>query len=134
MKTYSEMMRYKTFEERLRYLMTKQLFGDGVWSWRRYYNQQLYSSPEWQRVRRDVIVRDNGCDLAVEGYELQRGLLVHHINPITYDDVINRAPCVFDMDNLVLTSTATHQMIHYMTEQNLPAIDTVRKPGDTKLW
>lgn len=134
MKTYSEMMHYKTFEERLRYLMTKQPVGDSVWSWRRYYNQQLYASPEWQRVRRDVIVRDSGCDLAVPGYELHHGLLVHHINPITYDDVINRAPCVFDLDNLVLTSSATHLMIHYMHDANIPAIETERKPGDTKLW
>ena len=134
MKTYKEMLQYSTFEERLRYLMTRQGVGDSVWSWRRYFNQLLYSSPEWQRVRRDVIVRDNGCDLAVPGYQLERGLLVHHINPITYDDVVNRAPCIFDMDNLVLTSTATHQLIHYMTEQKLPATDAIRKPGDTKLW
>lgn len=134
MKTYKEMLQYNTFEERLRYLMTRQGVGDSVWSWRRYFNQLLYSSPEWQRVRRDVIVRDNGCDLAVPGYQLERGLLVHHINPITYDDVVNRAPCIFDMDNLVLTSTATHQLIHYMNEQKLPATDATRKPGDTKLW
>lgn len=134
MKTYREMLQYKTFEERLRYLMTKQSVGEGVWSWRRYFNQQFYASPEWQRARRDVIVRDNGCDLAVPGYQLERGLLVHHINPITYDDVLNRAPCVFDLDNLVLTSNTTHQLIHYMTEQRLPPIDSVRKPGDTKLW
>lgn len=134
MKTYSEMMQFLTFEERLRYLMTKQPVGDATWGWRRYYNQQLYRSPEWQHIRRDVIVRDNGCDLAVSGYELQRGLLVHHINPITIDDIINRAPCVFDMDNLVLTSHMTHQAIHYMNEQNMPAINVERKPGDTKLW
>lgn len=114
--------------------MTKQPVGDATWGWRRYYNQLLYRSPEWQRIRREVIVRDNGCDLAVEGYELQRGLLVHHINPITLDDIINRAPCVFDLDNLVLTSHATHQAIHYMNDQNMPAINADRKPGDTKLW
>lgn len=133
-KTYKEMLQFPTFEERLRYLMTKQAVGDSVWSWRRHLNQQFYSSPEWQRARRDVIVRDNGCDLAVPGYQLQRGLLVHHINPITYEDILNRAPCVFDLDNLVLTSGTTHQLIHYMTENNMPAIDAVRKPGDTKLW
>lgn len=114
--------------------MTRQQVGDPTWSWRRYYNQQLYQSPEWQRVKRDVIVRDNGCDLAMAGYELKHGLLVHHINPITIDDIINRAPCVFDLDNLVLTCTTTHQAIHYMTEQFKPPIDIVRKPGDTKLW
>lgn len=134
MKTYKEMLQYKTFEERLRYLMTRQVVGDSVWSWRRHFNQMLYSSPEWQRVRRDVIVRDNGCDLAVPGYQLERGLLVHHINPISYDDILNRDPKVFDLDNLVLTSNMTHQMIHYMSDQNLPAIDIVRKPGDTKEW
>ena len=134
MKTYREMLQYKTFEERLRYLMTRQAVGDSVWSWRRHLNQMLYSSPEWQRVRRDVIVRDNGCDLAVPGYQLERGLLVHHINPISYDDILNRDPKVFDLDNLVLTSNMTHQMIHYMSDQNLPAIDIVRKPGDTKEW
>lgn len=134
MKTYREMLQYKTFEERLRYLMTRQAVGDCVWSWRRHFNQMLYSSPEWQRVRRDVIVRDNGCDLAVPGYQLERGLLVHHINPISYDDILNRDPKVFDLDNLVLTSNMTHQMIHYMSDQNLPAVDIVRKPGDTKEW
>ena len=134
MKTYREMLQFKTFEERLRYLMTRQAVGDSVWSWRRHLNQMLYSSPEWQRVRRDVIVRDNGCDLAVPGYQLERGLLVHHINPISYDDILKRDPKVFDLDNLVLTSNMTHQMIHYMSDQNLPAIDIVRKPGDTKEW
>lgn len=134
MKTYREMLQFKTFEERLRYLMTRQAVGDSVWSWRRHFNQILYSSPEWQRVRRDVIVRDNGCDLAVPGYQLERGLLVHHINPISYDDILNRDSKVFDLDNLVLTSNMTHQMIHYMSDQNLPTIDIVRKPGDTKEW
>ena len=101
----------------------------------RYINQTLYWSAEWKRIRRDVIIRDNGCDLGIEDRPIQRGLFVHHINPITIDDVIKRHKKVFDMDNLITVSFNTHQAIHYGDKEMLtPSKPTERKPNDQAPW
>lgn len=133
-KCYSELIKIPTFEERVKYLMTRQSVGEDLWGSHRHYNQLLYQSPEWRQFRHKIIVRDNGNDLAMDGYELHGGLLIHHINPLTLDDLIERRPCIFDPENVVLTSTKTHRVIHYEANPDLLKMTGERKPGDTKEW
>ena len=133
-KCYSDLIKIPTFQERVKYLMTRQIVGDDLWGSKRYYNQLLYRSPEWKQFRNKIIIRDNGNDLAMDGYELHGGLLIHHINPLTLDDVIERRSCIFDPENVVLTSTKTHRVIHYEADPDLLTLTGERKAGDTKLW
>ena len=133
--SYSELITLPTFEERYRYLRKSGIVGEETFGSHRHLNQILYRSPEWRQVRNNVIVRDNGCDLGMEGYEIRDRVYIHHINPITSDDILNRTPALFDMDNLICVSFNTHQAIHYGDESLLPIISfTERTPGDTKLW
>ena len=133
--SYSELITLPTFEERYRYLRKFGIVGEETFGSHRYLNQTLYRSPEWRRVRNKVIVRDNGCDLGLEGYEIGDRVYIHHINPITEKDILDRSPVIFDMDNLICVSFNTHQAIHYGDESLLPIISfTERMPGDTKLW
>ncbi len=133
--SYSELITLPTFEERYRYLRRSGIVGEETFGSHRYLNQTLYRSPEWRQVRNNVIIRDNGCDLGMEGYEIRDRVYIHHINPITMDDILDRSPVIFDMDNLICVSFNTHQAIHYGDESLLPIISfTERTPGDTKLW
>lgn len=133
--SYSELITLPTFEERYRYLRKSGIVGEETFGSHRYLNQTLYRSLEWRQVRNNVIVRDNGCDLGMEGYEIRDRVYIHHINPITLDDILNRTPALFDMDNLICVSFNTHQAIHYGDESLLPIISFAeRMPGDTKLW
>jgi hypothetical protein len=133
--SYSELVTLPTFEERYRYLRKSGIVGEETFGSHRYLNQTLYRSPEWRRVRNNVIVRDNGCDLGMEGYEIRDRVYIHHINPISPQDILDRSPVIFDMDNLICVSFNTHQAIHYGDESLLPIISfTERMPGDTKLW
>lgn len=133
--SYSELITIPTFEERYRYLRKSGIVGEETFGSHRYLNQTLYRSPEWRRVRNKVIVRDNGCDLGMEGYEIRDRVYIHHINPISPQDILDRSPVIFDMDNLICVSFNTHQAIHYGDESLLPIISfTERMPGDTKLW
>ena len=133
-RTYLECMQLTTFQERYRYLQIGGQVGKETFGFDRYLNQMLYRTPEWKRFRRDMIVRDNGCDLGCEGYEIYGNILVHHINPITVDDVVNRAPCIFDPNNVICTSLNTHNAIHYGDETLLITEPVVRKPNDTCPW
>ena len=99
----------------------------------RYLNQALYRSPEWKRIRNQIIVRDNGCDMAVEGFPVDRPI-IHHMNPITADDIEKRAARIFDPDFLVCVSFRTHNAIHFGDEDQLPKLPVERKPGDTCPW
>ena len=130
-KTYSECMQLPTFLERFRYLQIGGYVGKETFGYDRYLNQILYRTPEWKSFRRDMILRDNGCDLACEGYEIHGNILVHHINPITVEDVVNRNPCIFDPDNVICTSLNTHNAVHYSDETILVTEPIVRKPHDT---
>lgn len=133
-KTYSELMKLETFEERLDYLHIGDKIGNETFGSSRWINQKLYTSSEWRRKRNEIIMRDNGCDLGIEGCKLgKRDITVHHINPITEDDIVNRRSCVFDNENLISSSLATHNSIHYSgrPKQMLP-ID--RTPNDTCPW
>ena len=136
MKTYREMMKIPDYNGRLEYL---KLHGKGFEineNVNRYLHQYLYHTAEWRKVRREVLIRDGGFDLGVRGIPIEGRHLVHHIEPLTVDDVISRSPKVFDLDNLILVSHETHNAIHYGTNPKNPILtDYVeRKPGDTKLW
>ena len=133
-RTYRECMQLPTFQERYRYLQIGGRVGKETFGFDRYLNQMLYRTPEWKRFRRDMIVRDNGCDLGCEGYEIYGNILVHHINPITVDDVVNRASCIFDPNNAICTSLNTHNAIHYGDETLLITEPVIRKPNDTCPW
>lgn len=133
--SYSELITFPTFVERYRYLKQSGIVAEETFGPHRYLNQAYYRSPEWRKARNNVIIRDNGCDLGLEGYEIGDRVYIHHINPITENDILNRSPVLFDPENLICVSFNTHQAIHYGDESMLPITYLVeRKPGDTKLW
>lgn len=133
--SYSELITLPTFEERYRYLKQSGIVAEETFGSHRYLNQAYYTSPDWRRARNHVIIRDNGCDLGMEGYEIHDRIYVHHINPITEEDILDRSPALFDPENLICVSFNTHQAIHYGDESLLPIISfNERMPGDTKLW
>lgn len=133
--SYSDLITLPTFTERYRYLKQSGIVAEETFGGHRYLNQAYYTSPDWRRVRNEVIIRDKGCDLGVEGYEIADRIYVHHINPITEDDILDRSPALFDPENLICVSFNTHQAIHYGDESLLPIISfNERTPGDTKLW
>ena len=101
-KTYSELIRIPTFEERYQYLRLCGKVAEETFGFKRWLNQEFYHSDEWIRFRNKIIIRDNGCDLALEGFEIFGSIIIHHINPITYEDILNRNPCVFDETTLCL--------------------------------
>ena len=134
-RTYSELLTFKTFEERFDYLKLNGIVGQDTFGFDRYMNQLLYhNSKEWKAVRRKVIVRDNGCDLGMEGYDILGRILVHHLNPITIDDIKNRSPTIFDLNNLICVSHNTHNAIHYGDENLLVKAPVERKLNDTCPW
>lgn len=132
-KTYSELMRLSTFEERLDYLLLNGHIGEMTFNGHRYLNQKLYQSYLWKNVKRKVIIRDNGCDLACKGYEIQGVIIVHHINPVTIEDIMENHSSVFDMENLISTSLHTHNHIHYGVNGETNNV-TIRSKNDTCLW
>lgn len=133
-KTYSELIAFQTYEERFRYLQLKGAVGKDTFGYDRYLNQILYNSQEWKRFRDKIIIRDNGCDLACEGYDIHGRILVHHINPIRVDDVVNRNPIVFDPENVVCVTHNTHNAIHYGDESLLVLAPVERTKNDTCPW
>ena len=133
-RTYSELITIPTFEERFEYLKLNGSVGLETFGHDRYLNQILYNSPEWRRFRPEIIVRDNGCDLACEGYEIFGKILIHHINPITAKDILNRNPKVFDPENVITTVHNTHNAIHYGDENLLITAPIERSRNDTCPW
>lgn len=133
-KTYSELITISSFLERYRYLKLGGSIGEETFGFDRYLNQTLYRSPEWKRFRRDMIIRDNGMDLAADDYEIVGKILVHHINPLTVQDVIRRDPKIFDPENVICTSMNTHNAIHYGDESLLMIEPVVRTKYDTCPW
>lgn len=134
MKTYNELIRIPTFEERYRYLRLSGSVGEETFGFKRWLNQEFYHSDEWKRFRDKIIIRDGGCDLAVDGFEIYSSIIIHHLNPITYDDILNRNPCVFDPNNVVCTKLSTHNAIHYGDEILLPQTPVERIKNDTCPW
>lgn len=134
-KSYNELITIPTFEERFRYLKIYGVIGDQTFGYDRYLNQKLYNtSREWKRIRDKVILRDNGCDLGCEGFEIYGKIIIHHINPITVEDIVTCNPCVFDLNNLISTSHNTHNAIHYGDEKLLIVAPIERKQYDTCPW
>ena len=131
---YSELIEIPTFEDRFQYLQTRSPIGDVTFGGRRYLNQKFYTSEEWRRIRRDVIIRDSGCDLACSDYPIYGQILIHHIEPITPEDLIERRRKVFDMDNLICVSFNTHNAIHYSDKTLLQTGYVERSKNDTCPW
>ena len=133
-RTYSELIAIPTFEERFEYLQLKGSVGKDTFGYDRYLNQVLYRSPEWKRLRNQIIIRDCGCDLACDGYDIYGKVLIHHLNPITVEDVLARSRKVFDPDNLVCVSHNTHNAIHYGDVDLLVTGPIIRTKNDTCPW
>ena len=133
-RTYSELITIPTFEERFEYLQLKGSVGKDTFGYDRYLNQVLYRSPEWKRLRNQIIIRDGGCDLACDGYDIYDKVLIHHLNPITVEDVLTRSRKVFDPDNLVCVSHNTHNAIHYGDMDLLVTGPIIRTKNDTCPW
>lgn len=134
-KTYSELITLPTFEERFRYLKLNGAVGKETFGYDRYLNQILYHSPEWRSFRNSIISRDEGRDLGCIGFDILTNILVHHINPISVDDVLNRDPKVFDPENAICVSLSTHNAIHYGDESILRSVKpVVRSRNDTCPW
>ena len=134
-RSFKELSRLSTFEERYRYLRLQGSVGKDTFGFDRYLNQALYSSAEWKRFRRNVIIRDNGCDLGIPERPIQGDrVIIHHINPLTVKDLENRSESIFDMNNVVCVSYNTHQAIHYGDESLLPKDPVIRRPGDHIPW
>lgn len=133
-RTYSELKNLVTFEERFDYLKLDGVVGRSTFGFDRWINQYFYRRPEWKSVRDFVIVRDAGCDLGILGFEIHSGLLVHHMNPITAEDIRHGQNWILDPDFLITTSLRTHNAIHYGDKNLLPRGPIARKSGDTKLW
>lgn len=135
MKTYLELIQLTTFKERLAYLSIDGNVGQETFGADRYLNQKFYRSPEWKKVRQSIIIRDNGNDLGIENRPIFGHITIHHLNPITIEDINNRSPKLFDPNNLICVSTETHKKIHYGDRDVLKDFEfNSRKPGDTKLW
>ena len=133
-RTYSELITIPTFKERFEYLQLKGSVGKDTFGHDRYLNQVLYRSPEWKRLRNQIIIRDAGCDLACDGYDIYDKVLIHHLNPITVEDVLARSRKVFDPDNLVCVSHNTHNAIHYGDVDLLVTGPIIRTKNDTCPW
>jgi hypothetical protein len=133
-KRYSELITIPTYEERFKYLQLKGAVGNDTFGYDRYLNQILYNSPEWKRLRNQIIIRDNGRDLGCEGYEIYGRILIHHMNPITVEDIVSRDPIVFDPENLICVSHNTHNAIHYGDENLLIMAPVERTKNDTCPW
>ena len=131
---YSELRRLTTFEERFEYLKLNGEVGQSTFGFDRYINQQFYTSYEWKQARQSVIIRDNGCDLGIFGYEINGAMLIHHINPMIPDDIIHGEDWIFNPDYLITTTKNTHNAIHYGVDRLLPKVVAARIPNDTKLW
>ena len=131
---YSELMDYDSFEERFKYLKLNGVVSDPTFGFERWINQGFYTSSLWRQVRGHVIARDLGCDLGIPGYEIHTQILVHHMNPMGVDDIVDGDPAILDPEFLITTTQRTHNAIHYGDERHLPRSFVERRPSDTKLW
>ena len=133
-RSYRELITYNTFLDRYNYLKLSGKIGEETFGWARYINQILYKSSRWRETRSKIIIRDNACDLAMEGYDLYDRITVHHINPLTLEDIEEDSENIYDLDNLISVSTITHKAIHYGTESLLPKEIIIRTKNDTCPW
>lgn len=133
-KTYSELILLPSFEERFEYLRLDGRVGEDTFGFDRYLNQLFYRSYEWRKIRDCVIVRDNGCDLGVEGYDIYGKILIHHMNPITARDIADRTELLLNPEYLICVTHDTHNAIHYGDENLIIKAPLERRPNDTCPW
>lgn len=133
-RSYSELERLDTFEERFRYLALKGHVGSSTFGFDRHINQQFYRSRQWKQIRHYVIDRDIGCDLGIDGYEIHSNILIHHMNPLDVVDIVHGDESILDPEYLITTTLRTHNAIHFGDERQLPRPLAERRSGDTKLW
>lgn len=133
-RTYSELILLPTFQERYEYLKIKGRVGEETFGSDRYLNQLFYKDQEWLSVRNEVIIRDGGCDLGIEGRELDSYIIVHHMNPITKEDILNRTEILLDPEYLICVSKRTHDAIHYGDSELLIPDPIIRTKNDTCPW
>lgn len=133
-RTYKEMISFPTFKERFDYLKLNGVVGESTFGFHRIVNQSFYSSREWRSIRSKVIIRDDGCDLGVEDRPINDRVHIHHLNPVTLEQLEDNSSMLYDLDNLVCVSYATHLAIHYGDDSILFPDLIERTPGDTKLW
>ena len=133
-KTYSELILLPTFEERYRYLRLGGRVGEETFGFDRYINQMFYKSDLWLPIRDKIIIRDNGCDLGVEGHDIHSRIIIHHMNPITKEDILNQSEFLLDPEYLICTRKSTHDAIHYGDESLLLTAPVERRPNDTCPW
>lgn len=133
-RTHSKLLRFESFGERYRYLALRGVVGATTFGHDRYLNQEFYRSKEWRDLRHHIIARDLGCDLGSEGYEIHDRIYIHHMNPMTVDDIVHGDGSILDPEYLISTTHSTHNAIHYGDERLLRQPLVARRPGDTKLW
>lgn len=133
-RSYTELSRLSTFEERFEYLRLEGGVGRATFGFDRHVNQKFYLSKEWHDVRSFVIVRDNGCDLGLSGYEIYISPLIHHMNPMGVEDILHKADWILDPEFLITTRHDTHNAIHYGVQDLYPKVVVERTPNDTRLW
>lgn len=133
-RTYSELSKLTTFEERYRYLRLEGRVGEETFGFDRWINQMFYKDPEWLKIRDEVIIRDNGCDLGIEGREIYSRIIVHHMNPITKADILDRSEFLLNPEYLICTVKNTHDAIHYGDENLLITLPMERSVNDTCPW
>ena len=133
-RTYSELMTLSSFEERYEYLRLGGKVGESTFGYERYLNQVFYESKEWKAFRRSIIIRDKGCDLGVSGREISGLIMIHHLNPISVDDILRRRECLLDPENVICVTPNTHNAIHYGDESLLVKAPIERSKNDTCPW
>lgn len=131
---YKELKRIDDYYERFKYLQLRGEVGASTFGWERYLNQMLYRSQRWRKVRDEVIIRDNGCDLAHPDFEIRFRIIVHHMNPLSVEDIELDRDIIYDPEFLICTTQMTHNAIHYGDEDLLPRLPVTRHPGDTCPW
>ena len=135
LRTYSELCQLKTFKERFEYLQLNDgRVGEDTFGFERYLNQQFYRSREWKRLRDELIIRDNGCDLGVDGYNIYGRVIIHHMNPITKDDILNQTDYLMNPEYLICTTHKTHNALHYGDMSLLVTEPIERTKNDTCPW
>ena len=133
-KTYSELIKLPTFEERFEYLKLNGVVSELTFGSERYLNQMFYTSDEWRKLRNEIILRDNGCDLGIEGFDIHSKIFIHHMNPITEEDILQHSKYLIDPEYLICVSMRTHNAIHYGDISQVSSTPIERKPFDTCPW
>ena len=133
-KTYSEIIKLPTFEERFEYLKLNGVVSELTFGSERYLNQMFYTSDEWRKLRNKIILRDNGCDLGIEGFDIHSKIFIHHMNPIREEDILQHSKYLIDPEYLICVSMRTHNAIHYGDISQVSSTPIERKPFDTCPW